>query len=40
MRNETILPSNLTLAGSELHRVDVATKKAQVPTFVFNGQWT
>ena len=32
-RNETTLPSDLTLAGSEVHTV--ATEKARVPAFVF-----
>ena len=40
MRNETIVPSNLTLAGSEFQRVDAATAKAQIPAFVFNAEWT
>ena len=30
-RNETILPSDLTLAGSEFHTVGVATEKARAP---------
>ena len=30
-RNETTFPSNLTLAGSELHTGGVATEKAWVP---------
>ena len=34
-RNETILPSNLTLAGSEFHTVGAATEKARVLAFVF-----
>ena len=34
-RNETILPSDLTLAGSEFHPVGAATEKARVPAFVF-----
>ena len=34
-RNETILPSDLTLAGSEFHTVGAATEKARVPAFVF-----
>ena len=29
------LQSNLTLAGSEFHRVDVATEKARIAAFVF-----
>ena len=33
--NETMLPSNLTLAGSEFHRVRAETEKAPVPAFVF-----
>ena len=36
LRNETILPSDLTLAGSEFHTVGAATEKARVPAFVFN----
>ena len=34
-RNETILPSGLTLAGSEFHTVGAATEKARVPGLVF-----
>ena len=34
-RNETILPSDLTLAGSEFHTVGAATEKAQGPALVF-----
>ena len=34
-RNETILPSDLTLAGSEFHTVGAATEKARVSAFVF-----
>ena len=34
-RNETILPSDLTLAGSEFHTVGAANEKARVPAFVF-----
>ena len=34
-RNETILPSDLTLAGSEFHTVGAATEKARVPALVF-----
>ena len=34
-RNETTLPSDLTLAGSEVHTVGAATEKARVPAFVF-----
>ena len=34
-RNETILPSDLTLAGSEFYTVGAATEKALVPVFVF-----
>ena len=34
-RNETILPCDLTLAGSEFHTVGAATQKARVPAFVF-----
>ena len=34
-RNETILPSDLTLAGREFHTVGAATEKARVPAFVF-----
>ena len=30
-----MLPSDLTLAGSELHTVGAATEKARVPAFVF-----
>ena len=33
--NETILPCDLTLAGSDIYTVGAATKKAQVPAFVF-----
>ena len=36
-RKETIiflLPSDLTLTGSEFHRVGAATEKARVPAFV------
>ena len=34
-RNETVLPSDLTLSGSEFHRVGEATEKARVHAFVF-----
>ena len=34
-RNEIILPSYLTLAGSEFHTVGAATEIAWVPVFVF-----
>ena len=34
-RNETILPSELTLAGSEFHNICAATEKARIPAFVF-----
>ena len=34
-RNETILPSDLTLAGSQFHTVGMATEKPRVPAFVF-----
>ena len=34
-RNETILHFNLTLTGSEFHRVVAAPEKVPVPTFVF-----
>ena len=34
-QNETLIPSNLTLAGSEFHTVGAATEKARVPCFVF-----
>ena len=30
-----MFPSNLTMAGSELHKVGAATEKARVPAFVF-----
>ena len=30
-RNETTLPSDLTLAGSKFHTVGAATEKARVP---------
>ena len=30
-----LLPSDLTLAGSEFHTVGAATEKARVPAFVF-----
>ena len=33
--NETISPSDLTLAESEFHTVGVATEKARVRAFVF-----
>ena len=33
-RKETLLPSDLTLTGSEFHRVGAATEKACVPAFV------
>ena len=33
-RKETILPSDLTLTGSEFHRVGAAAEKARVPAFV------
>ena len=32
-KNQTIFPSNLTLAGSEFHTVGAATEKARVPAF-------
>ena len=32
-RNETILPSDLTLAGIKLHTVGAATEKAHVTAF-------
>ena len=35
-RNETILPSDLKLAGSEFHNVGAATEKAWVPAFILN----
>ena len=36
IENETIVPSNLTLAELRyFHRVGVTTEKAWVPTFVF-----
>ena len=35
LRKETILPCDLTLAGSEFHTVCAATEKARVPAFVF-----
>ena len=34
-RNETISPSDLTLAGSEFHTVGAATERAWVPALVF-----
>ena len=34
-RNKTILPSDLTLPGSEFHTVGAATEKARVQAFVF-----
>ena len=34
-RNETMLPSDLTLAGSEFHTVGATIEKARVPVFVF-----
>ena len=33
-RNVVIFPTDLTLTGSEFHRVGAATEKALVPTFV------
>ena len=34
-RNEIIFHSNLTLTGSEFHRVGAATEKARIPVCVF-----
>ena len=34
-RNETILPSDLTLAESEFYTVSAATEKVRVAAFVF-----
>ena len=33
-RNVVIFPTDLTLTGSEFHRVGAATEQAVVPTFV------
>ena len=33
-RKVPVLPSDLTLTGSEFHRVGAATEKASVPAFV------
>ena len=38
-RNETIFPSNLTLAGSKFHRVGAAIEEARVPAFVSEKQF-
>ena len=34
LQNVVIFPTDLTLTGSEFHRVGAATQKAVVPTFV------
>ena len=36
-RNEAIVPSDLTLVGSEFHTISAATEKARVPAFVLTG---
>ena len=33
-----LLPSDLTLAGSEFHTTGAATEKARVPAFVFTQE--
>ena len=37
-RNETISPSDLTLAGSELYTVGAATETVRIPAFVFTRE--